>query len=545
MDKPNNIRSWNGSRLFARFLLFAAALIFAACGGSAPQSAVTSAPTTAFSPAAVSLQPPSELFSLCWVAFTPTNYDPEKGVEPSEQSLRDDLQVLHEAGFNGLVTYTASGAFGSRLPDLAQEAGFQGLIMGVWDPTSRDELDQAAAAAAHPILMGYVVGNEGLDRRYDLAALQSAMDELRRSTNRPVATSEEIGDYANPAVLELGDWVFANAHPFWAGILDPAQAVSWTERIYADLQSRTNRPVMLKEVGMPTGGDPRGRLNESIQAEYYRLLSGTPAQFVYFESFDQPWKNDPSVEPFWGLFQSDRTPKQAARFVCGKAPSAPPIAESPPTDTPPAPPTAESPSAATPPAPPIAESPQEGFNIYTDSTAQDNHFFPSGYMGDTGDIQLVEVWTDNPHSGSTAIKVTYVTAGKGPGECDFEPPCKWAGVYWLNPANNFGEVPNAGYDLREYTRLTFWARSDSAAIVEFKVGGVSSGPYPSSISNAFSSGILPLQETWKQYEIPLAGADLSYVIDGFLWATNWGNNQADSSNPKTLVFYLDDIRFEK
>src|SRR3989344_9558144 len=71
------------------------------------------------------------------------------------------------------------------------------------------------------------------------------------------------------------------------------------------------------------------------------------------------------------------------------------------------------------------------FNIYTDSGAPDNHYVPSGYMGDWGDIKMDPAHAENPHSGTTAIEVTY-SAARTQG-------ANWAGVYWQDPANNWGD----------------------------------------------------------------------------------------------------------
>ena len=47
------------------------------------------------------------------------------------------------------------------------------------------------------------------------------------------------------------------------------------------------------------------------------------------------------------------------------------------------------------------------FNVYTEKTAKDNHYTPSGWMGDYGDIKVDTGCKDAPHSGVTCIKVTY------------------------------------------------------------------------------------------------------------------------------------------
>jgi len=256
-----------------------------------------------------------KLTSLCWVAFAPTNQDPNTGIIPDDESLRADLYVLREAGFTGLVTYAAD----ERTHRLAAEADFEAMIMGIWDPTSAEELRLAQEAAASSIVIGYVVGNEGLNQRYDFPTLQAAIDQLYQATGKPVTTTEESGDYDDPLLLNLGHWVFPNVHPYWANYRNPSEAVAWTATVFDELHAQAgNRPVLFKEVGLPTAGDTD--VDEQRQAEYYRQLQATPVHFVYFEAFDQPWKDWAPVEPHWGLFRSDRLPKEVTQYVCGKNP---------------------------------------------------------------------------------------------------------------------------------------------------------------------------------------------------------------------------------
>lgn len=539
-------------------------------------SACISDPTPTPTPVvsdSINLEPPRQLFSLCWVAYTPTNYNPDANprVDPSEDSIQQDLAVLQKAGFTGLVTYGASGAL-ANVPRVAQEMNFQGLIMGVWDPKDQNERNQAIAVKDNPVVVGYVIGNEGLGSRYSIEELRSSMNALRQATGKPVATTEQLNDYGDSALLNLGDWVFPNVHPFYQGLTDPQEAVQWTKQAYDDLRRRSGRAVLLKEVGLPSGGDSRGLLTATSQAEYYRQLNGTGVKFVYFESFDQSWKQGSMVEHFWGLFHSDRTPKQVTQYLCA-APSPAPAATATAGGAPE--PTIPPGSAITPTSPPIlANSPTTGsittdtptlissptstaasstspaatastgsiFNVYTNADAPDNHFVSSGYMGDTGDITLNTVWKDNPHSFSTAIKVTYEARGRAPA-CG-APICKWAGVYWQNPQNNWGTIPDSGFNLSGFRKLTFWARSDTEAHVEFSVGGIT-GKYGDSLQPARTSGTMALTSDWQQFEIDLMNVDLSYMIGGFAWAANWDNNGITQESPKTLVFYLDDIRFER
>lgn len=169
------------------------------------------------------------------------------------------------------------------------------------------------------------------------------------------------------------------------------------------------------------------------------------------------------------------------------------------------------------------------FYVYADAASLENHFIPSGYMGDYSDIKVNVQSTEAPYSGETCIKTTYTNArtqGQG-----------WAGVYWMNPANNWGTTPKAGFGIGKATKLTFWAKGAKGdESVTFKMGGIFNGPNPD--SDVAQVGPVKLTKDWQQFTIDLRGKDLSYVIGGFCWATDM------DSNPDGITFYLDDIRYE-
>ncbi|MGA2090850.1 MAG: hypothetical protein ABSH12_05240 [Endomicrobiales bacterium] len=168
------------------------------------------------------------------------------------------------------------------------------------------------------------------------------------------------------------------------------------------------------------------------------------------------------------------------------------------------------------------------FGVYSDQGSRDNHFAPSGWMGDYGDLKINPGCTENPHNGKYCFKITYsARATQNAG---------WAGIYWQQPANNWGDK-KGGYNLTGATKLTFWARGDKGGekIAEFKVGGIT-GEYPDSDSNTL--GPVELTKDWQQYTIELKDKDLSNIIGGFCWSAS------KDDNPNGFVIYLDDIRFE-
>lgn len=168
------------------------------------------------------------------------------------------------------------------------------------------------------------------------------------------------------------------------------------------------------------------------------------------------------------------------------------------------------------------------FYVYSDRNSANNHFAASGWMGDFGDIKYDGGSTDTPYSGSTCVKVKYCA-------CAYQ-GARWAGMYWQNPANNWGEV-DAGFNLSKATKLTFWARGEKGGelIDDFKVGGIG-GKFAD--SDTASTGMVTLNKDWTQYTIDLAGKNMTNIIGGFCWVANMDNN------PGGIEFYLDEIKFE-
>ena len=176
----------------------------------------------------------------------------------------------------------------------------------------------------------------------------------------------------------------------------------------------------------------------------------------------------------------------------------------------------------------VEKSSFQPFAIYVENASKDNHYAPSGWMGDFGDLKLNQACTETPRSGNTCLKITYsakMTQGAG-----------WTGIFWQQPANNWGEK-KGGYDLTGAKQLTFWAKGGNGGekIAEFKVGGIT-GEYPDSDSAAI--GPIELTKEWQKYTIDLSGKDLSNIIGGFCFAAS------KDDNPNGAIIYLDDIMFE-
>jgi hypothetical protein len=168
------------------------------------------------------------------------------------------------------------------------------------------------------------------------------------------------------------------------------------------------------------------------------------------------------------------------------------------------------------------------FIVYQDKGSL-NRFVPSGYMPTGECLKMDDAWRDNCQE--SCIKIDYDVACSIKGR-------HWAGIYWLHPADNWGDR-KGGYNLTGAKKLLFWARGKNGGekIAEFRIGGVGQGrDYPDSDTASIGPVILPKQ--WKEYEIDLRDKDLTSISGGFAWIANVDDN------PSSCTFYLDHIRYE-
>jgi len=167
--------------------------------------------------------------------------------------------------------------------------------------------------------------------------------------------------------------------------------------------------------------------------------------------------------------------------------------------------------------------------VYDNKGTRDNHFVPSGFMPNGNCIVFNDRWTVDCQSGSSCMKIEYDI------QCSKNDQ-KWAGIYWLNPANNWGQR-KGGFNLTGAQKLTFWAKGEIGGeqIQEFTIGGIT-GNYPD--TDIAVLGPVILTPEWKKYTVDLRGKDLTYISGGFSWTSSV------EVNPDSCTFFLDNIRFE-
>lgn len=271
-----------------------------------------------------------------FVAYEPTSLQVVDGRthDADPESIRADLEALRPR-FDALVTYDAiHGA--QAIPTIAAALKFRALVVGVWDPADRAQLDAALAAArAFPqLIVGLSLGNESIfARRTTVARLAAATAAARaRAPSLALSTTEPFHLYEDPEAAPLlgaMDFLLVNVHPIfqpWFRGATDATSAQFVVNVVADLAQRFCGPILVKETGVPTAPASAGYTPERQAAFYAELRQRLPASsaraFAYFSAFDAPWRAHDAgpvagalsgpEEAYWGLYDEERRPKPAA-----------------------------------------------------------------------------------------------------------------------------------------------------------------------------------------------------------------------------------------
>lgn len=478
------------------------------------------------------------------IAYSPFRdcQNPHWGPYPTEDQIREDLLMVQHMG-NAIRTYSSTGIQG-RIPELANERGLR-VSAGAWldkdDETNVEQITALIELARTAELESVIVGNEVL-LRGDLSEdeLINYIQWVKSEVDVPVTTAEVAHVLLNhPRVMDAVDYHMVHIYAFWDSI--PIEnAARYTADVYDEFLAQAGgKRVVIGETGWPSGGPANGGAIPSpenqrrFMREFLTVAQQEGIELYYFDAFDELWKMaERGVGTYWGFMYSDRTNKYDLQSLLI------------PLDDVPGPRVEVAPVPTGTPGPTMATG--DVFPVFLDYAAvfrsdesENNHFAPSGWMGDLAAIsfndcaRLGEEWTGRV----TEIQYT-------PGPADNE---GWAGIYWQYPENNWGTSADPyGYDLSDYTQLRFLARSEvEGSQVKFFTGGISTGPYPSSIpepifaEEADGQGFVTLSTEWQEFHIGLEGADLSHVIDGFGWVAE------RARTPEGVILFLDDILFDR
>jgi exo-beta-1,3-glucanase (GH17 family) len=489
------------------------------------------------------------------VAFNPSTFDPRKKVldiEAFKASVRTDLEVLRRA-FDGLVLYGFDQDTTAVVVKEACKLHFRGILLAIWDVTSEAELRGVSTLAKEysgEIAIAICIGNEGVNfNRYkpeDLIVALNRVTELLgdRRAEIPVTTSEPFVQYGQKLLLDFGDFLAPNIHPvFDQKGIGPKEAAAYARSRALSLAEVAGKPVLVKETGLPHGGDPEKQFTPEKQkqfwTEYLRegRLRKLPAQkgvwvsfAAAFEAFDMPWKVEQSkiaIEGSWGLLASNRQPYPAFSVWLNLHTEG-----------------------FHDPAVLLAERMRgahaylieqmdlwtKGTTVCDDRGSGGQGFYPTNLAGDYKDLSIDDGCTKAPAKGSSCVEITYAPKGtKG-----------WATVTWAypdRPGPNWGEVK--GRDITGAHSLRGLIRgSDGSEVVELRVGGVNCEPQHDEKrphQDTFSADPIrkKLSKEWEPFIINLPEkTSLESVIGGFSCTFS------KVLTPNKTTIYLDDVRFD-
>ena len=247
------------------------------------------------------------------VTFEPRNIDPARGVFPTAAQVRTDLDLVRAAGVSGISLFGSYGL--EEVARQAKEAGIRYVIGGVYAyDLAQAEQEILAVVAMKSYLDAVVVGSEALlEDRLTITQLREMVSRVKELTGLPVTTSESIDQYLkHPELLQLGDFVYPNIHPWFASIRDPIEGARYVAREVAELRvlAGPDRLIVVREAWWPTGGgDPAA--TQDNQLAFLQELERLSIPVLGGDMYDQPWKTaEGSQGPTTALNDNKGAPKK-------------------------------------------------------------------------------------------------------------------------------------------------------------------------------------------------------------------------------------------
>jgi exo-beta-1,3-glucanase (GH17 family) len=279
----------------------------------------------------------------CWIAYTPTGFNPtSKPIQRAQASeIRADLKalgkLLDQADIKdrGLVLYGCRDGL-EEIPAVAAEENFT-TILGIFLPRDTTEVANAEKLLKQKDLEGTIVaccvGNEAMTfRRANTDEIIAVADRLRKVRKVPMTTTEIIQEYGNKHLVQSFDFAFPNAHALFAGVNTPQAGAKWACDRLRDLQKTlpADIPILVKEFGWVNG--PAPTFDAKQQRDYWLTIFADPvARKVNIALFDglenTPWKREMltisgdkkvDIGSHWAiLLDAQRRPKPHALEIVG------------------------------------------------------------------------------------------------------------------------------------------------------------------------------------------------------------------------------------
>jgi exo-beta-1,3-glucanase (GH17 family)/cellulose synthase/poly-beta-1,6-N-acetylglucosamine synthase-like glycosyltransferase len=247
---------------------------------------------------------------------------PSKQIYPSVEQIDRDLATL--AGESHAVrAYTVEDNL-AEIPRLAAAHGLN-VVLGAWITKDKKANDEQIAKLIkvyrenHRNIIRVLVGNEVMLRaEQPVEQMIKYIDAAKKSIWAPVSTAEPWHIWLKyPQLVDHVDFIAVHLLPYWEGI-PVDKAVDYCVMRYKQLQEAyPDKPIVISEVGWPSGGRIRqGAVpSPTNQAKFLRRFLDVAEKnhYTYYimEAFDQIWKRNLEGEAgsLWGVYDDQRQPK--------------------------------------------------------------------------------------------------------------------------------------------------------------------------------------------------------------------------------------------
>ena len=277
-----------------------------------------------------------------FVSYTPRSFSVINGqTQPASlDGITEDLRLLRHA-FDSLITYSCSNGL-EHVPAAADKLGYLAVIVGIWDPKSEIEIQNAIRLAKkYPkLIFAISIGNEGIyAKHYTPADVEKTMLFLRNEIpSISLTTSEPFFLYLKPEYFDFFnkmDLLLPNIHPIFETWFIPSDAkngAAFVLNVASKLQSQYTQPLIVKETGLPSEPASMGFTQANQSAFWSEILKQSVASetraISCFEAFDAPWKpvvtkgyfpgSDHIQEAHWGFFTVDGKSKMVVNEIVTK-----------------------------------------------------------------------------------------------------------------------------------------------------------------------------------------------------------------------------------
>ena len=265
---------------------------------------------------------------------------------PSIEELREDLHIISKS-WKWIRLYGSRGISSDILDIIRNDSLEIKVMLGAWiakeDGTieasndNKDEISNTIKLAnEYPDVVNSInIGNETMvywsDHKVDIDIMANYLNYTRKRVRVPVTTADDLGFWnkeESKKIAEQCDFIVVHIHPLWGG-QSIEKSLDWVKEIYAQIKLiLPTKEIVIGETGWATMKHSEGLQHELIKGNpseinqklYYdnfrKWAAENQISHHFFEIFDEKWKGGDhpnEVEKHWGVYYSNRKPKQAMK----------------------------------------------------------------------------------------------------------------------------------------------------------------------------------------------------------------------------------------